>query len=270
MATAPPRERAVTPTLPALALDALVLFAMILARYFLIAGGCFLLIYGSWSGQTPRFGVGETPPSAQRMRRDIRLSVQSAMVFAVGAALLVAAIRMGITRVYPDPAHYGWGYLALSYGAVLVIQDAYFYFTHRLFHHRRLFRRFHAAHHQSRQPTPWTSFAFDTVEAAVQALFLLVIVFLLPLHMVTLMAVLATMSIWAVINHLGLDRLPGSFPHGWLGRWFIGPAHHSLHHEKYDVHFGLYFTFWDRFLGTEDPDYAFRYGPGGSAGGTVA
>jgi sterol desaturase/sphingolipid hydroxylase (fatty acid hydroxylase superfamily) len=40
-----------------------------------------------------------------------------------------------------------------------------------------------------------------------------------------------------------------------LGRWFIGPAHHSVHHRKYTVHYGLYFTFWDKLLGTQDPDY---------------
>jgi sterol desaturase/sphingolipid hydroxylase (fatty acid hydroxylase superfamily) len=63
------------------------------------------------------------------------------------------------------------------------------------------------------------------------------------------------MSVWAVINHLGLERLPLSFPHGWLGRWCIGPAHHALHHRNPCVHYGLFFTFWDRWLGTEHPGY---------------
>jgi sterol desaturase/sphingolipid hydroxylase (fatty acid hydroxylase superfamily) len=64
------------------------------------------------------------------------------------------------------------------------------------------------------------------------------------------------MTVWAVVNHLGLDRLPLRFPHHWLGRWFIGPAHHSLHHRRHGVHFGLYFTFWDQICGSEDPAYA--------------
>jgi Delta7-sterol 5-desaturase len=81
------------------------------------------------------------------------------------------------------------------------------------------------------------------------------IVFVIPLHLVTLIAVLSTMTVWAVLNHLGIDRLPSSFPHHWFGRWFIGPAHHSIHHLKYKLHYGLYFTFWDRLLGTQDPEY---------------
>jgi sterol desaturase/sphingolipid hydroxylase (fatty acid hydroxylase superfamily) len=87
----------------------------------------------------------------------------------------------------------------------------------------------------------------------VQALFLVGVVFAVPLHAVTLVAVLCTMTVWAVVNHLGLDRLPLGFPHHWLGRWFFGPAHHSLHHRRHGVHFGLDFTFWDLVCGTEDP-----------------
>jgi lathosterol oxidase len=138
---------------------------------------------------------------------------------------------------------------------VLLLQDTYFYFTHRLSHHPVLFSWLHRGHHRSCHPTPWTSFAFDLPEAIVQSLFLVGIVFVIPLHFITLIAVLSTMTIWAVLNHLGLDRLPASFPHHWLGKWFIGPAHHSVHHRKYMVHYGLYFTFWDRLLGTQDLNY---------------
>jgi lathosterol oxidase len=106
-----------------------------------------------------------------------------------------------------------------------------------------------------RYPTPWTSFAFDPLEAIGQSLLLVGIVWFMPLHFITLIAVLTTMTIWAVLTHLGLDRLPALFPHHWLGQWVIGPAHHSIHHHKYTVHFGLYFTFWDRLLGTQDADY---------------
>lgn len=244
-------------TLPSVApiLEAVWLFVMILGRYFLVAGAVFWLLERLW---TP-------PPDAARsavhIRRDIRLSVQSAVVFALAAELLFMAARTGLTRLYDDPGQYGWWYPAASYVVALLLQDATFYFSHRLFHHRRLYRWFHASHHQSRQPTPWTSFAFDTPEALVQAGFLFVIVLVLPLHRGTLIAVLATMSVWAVVNHLGLERLPGSFPHGWLGRWFIGPAHHALHHRDPGVHYGLYFTFWDRWFGTEHPGYLRPPGP---------
>jgi lathosterol oxidase len=226
-------------------------FGIILARYFLVAGGFWWLLYAR-SGE-----LGEG------IRRDIRLSVLSAGVFALATASVMTLRGLGLTRLYSLPQEYGWWYLGFSYLAVLLLQDAFFYATHRLFHHRALYRWFHQGHHRSRRPTPWTSFAFDPLEAVVQALFLVVVVVLLPLHLGTLLAVLSTMTVWAMVNHLGLDHLPLRFPHHWLGRWVIGPAHHSVHHRLQHVHYGLYFTFWDRLCGTEHAGYTERIRHGG-------
>jgi Delta7-sterol 5-desaturase len=238
-------------------------FGIILLRYFLVAGGTYLCLYlpcsQSLIDQTAA-PLGQYLPHPWRsIQRDIQLSVLSAGVFALAAALIMSAYSSGITRLYSDSQQYGLWYLGISYGGVLILQDAYFYFTHRLFHQPALFSWLHKGHHRSRYPTPWTSFAFDPLEAIVQALFLAAIVFLIPLHFITLLAVLTTMTVWAVLNHIGIDRLPLSFPHHWLGKWFIGPAHHSIHHLKYTLHYGLYFTFWDNLLGTTDPNYEQKF-----------
>lgn len=235
-------------------------FGIILFRYFLVAGGTYFFFYSPFSQV---FIHPQTPyqsPSWKLIRHDIKLSVISAGVFALAAAFILSGYSWGVTCLYSAPQQYGLWYLGVSYAAVLVLQDTYFYFTHRLFHHPSLFRWVHQGHHRSRYPTPWTSFAFDPSEAIVQSLFLVGIVFLIPLHFITLIAILITMTVWAVVNHLGIDQLPLSFPHGWLGRWFIGPAHHSIHHLKYTVHYGLYFTFWDTFLGTQDSNYVQKMG----------
>ena len=230
-------------------------FGIILLRYFLVAGGTYLVFYSPLSKSFANPNLPHWAPSWRAIQHDIKLSILSAGVFALAAALIMSAYSEGITLLYSHLHQYALWYLGVSYGVVLVLQDAYFYFTHRLFHHPTLFRWLHRGHHRSRYPTPWTSFAFDPLEAVVQSLFLVGIVFVIPLHFITLIAVLVTMTIWAVVNHLGIERLPRSFPHHWLGRWFIGPAHHSIHHLKYTIHYGLYFTFWDHLLGTHDPDY---------------
>ena len=230
-------------------------FGIILLRYFLVAGGTYWFFYSPFSKTFIASHPPSRSPSCHLIRHDIHLSVLSAGVFALVAAFIMSAYDWNLTRLYSNPYQYGLWYLGLSYGVVLVFHDAYFYFTHRLFHHPLLFRWFHQGHHRSRYPTPWTSFAFDPLEAIAQSLFLVGIVFLIPLHFITLIAVLVTMTVWAVVNHLGIDRLPLSFPHNWLGRWFIGPAHHSIHHLKYTVHYGLYFTFWDKLFGTQDINY---------------
>lgn len=189
------------------------------------------------------------------MRRDIQLSVLSAVVFAFCAAIVMIAHDRGITLLYADLHQYGLWYLGVSFAAVLLLQDAYFYLIHRIFHHPRLFKWMHYGHHRSGDPSPWTSFAFDLPEAFIQSIFLIGLVFVIPLHYFTLIAALLTMTVWAVWNHLGITILPSTFPYRWLGKWLIGPAHHAVHHRQYTVHYGLYFTFWDKLLGTQDPQF---------------
>lgn len=224
-----------------------------------MAGGMYLFFYSPVSQAFIVQNQTHRSPSWRLIQHDIKLSIISAGIFALAAAFIMSGYGWGITRLYSHSYQYGLWYLGVSYAAVLLLQDTYFYFTHRLFHHSSLFAWLHQGHHQSRYPTPWTSFAFDPLEAVVQSLFLIGIVFIIPLHFITVIAILITMTVWAVLNHLGLDRLPLSFPHHWLGKWFIGPAHHSIHHLKYTVHYGLYFTFWDKLLDTQDPNYEKKF-----------
>lgn len=231
-------------------------FVIILARYFLFAGLAYWWIYGR--GGTTQAGddppaTRRRPPSMASIRADIHLSVQSAAVFALAMAGVLQLRAHGLTRLYSSPEQYGWWYLGVSFLLVLVLQDGFFYATHRLAHHPAFFAWLHRGHHRSGHPTPWTSFAFDLPEAALQALFLVLVVVILPLHLFTLLAVLTTMTIWAIVTHLGLSQLPGGDLPAWFGRWLIGPAHHGIHHRHSNRHFGLYFTFWDWLLATDDP-----------------
>jgi sterol desaturase/sphingolipid hydroxylase (fatty acid hydroxylase superfamily) len=231
-----------------------VLSGAILGRYFLVAGGAHLVFY-AWLGKS---AVMRGKPSEQRLlwrsiHRDVKLSILSTVIFALCAAFILSAYDLGFTRLYGDPQDHGLWYLGFSFVAVLILQDTYFYFTHRLFHHPAIFKQLHQGHHRSTHPTPWTSFAFDPPEALIQAFFLVVIVLIMPLHFAVLAAVLTTMTLWSVLNHLGFERSSSSAIGAWLGRGLIGPKHHLIHHRQYKVHYGLYFTFWDKLLGTQDP-----------------
>jgi len=219
-----------------------------------------LLFYSLLKRFFARKGLRRKQPSWPLIRKDIELSVLSAVIFALCAAVIIAAYGFGITLLYTDPHEYGWWYLGMSFVAVLFLQDTYFYFIHWVCHRPFLFKWMHHGHHRSGEPTPWTSFAFDPPEALLQGLFFVGIVFILPLHFVSLIAALITMTIWAVWNHLGFELFPPSFPRHWLGKWLIGPTHHSIHHRKHTVHYGLYFTLWDKLLGTHDLTYETDFG----------
>jgi sterol desaturase/sphingolipid hydroxylase (fatty acid hydroxylase superfamily) len=230
-------------------------FGIIFARYFLIAGGAYLLFYSILGKFLAKRSLRLNPPLSRLIWKDVELSILSAVVFALCAAFIISEYDLGVTLLYTDPRKYGLWYLGVSFVAILILQDTYFYFIHRMFHHRLLFRWMHFGHHISGEPTPWSSFAFDLPEAIVQSFFFVSVVFIVPLHFITLIAVLMTMTIWSVLTHLGFELFPSSFKSHWFGRWFIGSAHHSIHHRKYTVHYGLYFTLWDKLLGTQDPNY---------------
>lgn len=236
----------------------LVFLAFILGRYFLIAGGAFWLFYPD----SRLASLNQTISRSLRwrfIRHDIGLSISAAVLFALIAALLMNAYEAGHTRLYSQIDQYGWWYLGFSFALTLVLQDTYFYFTHRLIHHPRLFKRIHWGHHHSRIPTPWTSFAFGPSETLIHGLFFVGLVFTVPLHFATLMTVFITMTLWAIATHLGFELISPQSPLRWLCRGLIGPAHHGIHHRQYQTHFGLYFTFWDRLCGTADPTYTRRH-----------
>ncbi|WP_219907673.1 sterol desaturase family protein [Aphanothece hegewaldii] len=233
----------------------LAFFGIIIVRYFLIAGGSYWFFYSNLGKPFIKRNLRSFPPRWKSIKQDAELALFSAVFFALCAAFIISAYDSGLTRLYSVLDQYGLWYLGFSFVVVLILQDGYFYLLHRGFHHPRLFKWLHHGHHRSGDPTPWTSFAFDLPEAILQGLFFVGIVFLMPLHFITLIALLMTMTVWAVVTHLGFDPFPPSFFRHWFGKCLIGPTHHSIHHRKYRVHYGLYFTFWDKLLGTHDPNY---------------
>ncbi len=224
-------------------------FGIILVRYFLVAGGTYWLFYSSNHKSLVKGSVNLKSPSRKLIKQDITLSIITTAALAICAAMVMTVYDSGATRIYGSVDEYGVWYLIASFLGVILLQDTCFYFFHRGFHHPRLFNWLHRGHHYSKHPTPWTSFALDFPEALIQGLFLVAVVFIIPLHFGVLTLLLITMTIWALVNHLGFELFP-QFPQHWLGKWLISSDHHSFHHRHYAQHYGLYFTFWDRLLGT--------------------
>lgn len=223
-------------------------FGIILIRYFLVAGGTYWLFY-SGNHKLIKQPHNIKSPSRKAIERDIALSVITTLASSICAALVMCIYDSGATRLYSSIGDRGIIYLAASFLGVIFLQDAAYYFFHRGFHHPLVYDWLHRGHHRSKNPTPWTSFALDFPEALIQGLFMVAVVFIIPLHIYVLCLLLITMTVWALVTHLGFELFP-SFPHHWLGKWFISSDHHSLHHRQYTRHYGLYFTFWDRLLGT--------------------
>ena len=120
-------------------------------------------------------------------------------------------------------------------------------------HQPVIFKIVHKVHHDSNITSPWTAFSFHPLEGLLQAIFLPLILLVLPMHVYVLLIQLTIMTFSSVINHLDIEIYPKYFHKHFLGRWLIGATHHSLHHKQFKYNYGLYFTFWDKWKRTESP-----------------
>ncbi len=227
-------------------------------RYLVGAAGVFLLITflaGPLAGRKIR---PDSPKRAQ-MVREFWASLRTSAIFAVGGIISVMGSDAGIMKVYDDPALYGWGYFWLSLGLLIVLHDAWFYWTHRLIHDPRLFRRLHRLHHKSYNPSPWTAYSFDIGEAAINAAFMPLTILFLPVADLGVFIFLAHMIIRNAIGHSGYELTPAWRNGRPVFDWLTTVTHHDLHHAQAGWNYGLYFTFWDRLMKTEHPLYREKF-----------
>jgi sterol desaturase/sphingolipid hydroxylase (fatty acid hydroxylase superfamily) len=226
-------------------------------RYLVFAGLAFATWYGG--REEKRGKLQGSMPGLRQLAREISYSVVAVVVFGLVNGVIFGYGIAPHTGLYFDIAQHGWAYFWLSIPVMILVHDAYFYWTHRLMHHRALFRAFHAVHHLSTNPTPWTAYAFHPLESAVQALGVVLIIFIMPAHPLALLIFQTISTAINVYGHLGYELYPRNWPRHWLGRWINTSVAHNFHHKTARHNFGFYFLFWDRWMGTLDPAYEARY-----------
>lgn len=226
---------------------------IIIARYFAIVWPIHHMLWKRDPNTVKARRLSKREPTAATIRNEIKLSTISAFIYALPAAIVIEMWKAGGTALYTGPIENGTGWIYIAFSALLYlfVQDTWFYWTHRLMHHKKLFAATHAGHHRSVQPTPWASFSFDPIEAISSAWLLPVMALFVPLHLGAALALLMIMTINAVFNHAGWEVYPDKWVKGWFGKIIITASHHNLHHTKFTGNYGLYFRFWDYICGTD-------------------
>lgn len=194
-------------------------------------------------------------PSRNAFHREILYSLSTILIFTAIGVATQDLHRAGALRLYDDVSTYGWAYWVASIGAAILIHDAYFYWTHRAMHHPKLFARFHRVHHLSTSPSPWASYSFAPLEAVVEGMVVPLTLLVMPMHQLAVFVFLVYMIAINVLSHLGIELFPRSFTRSRWTRWLVTSTHHNLHHRDFHGNYGLYFTWWDRLLGTQHAQY---------------
>ena len=225
------------------------------ARYVVLVG----LAEWAFGGRGPlgrrfagrRVRLTERARAADQTRRELRYALATSLVFGVSTAALAWLWQAGALRVYTDVREYSLWWLPASLVAAMLLHETYYYWLHRWMHRPSVYPWLHRGHHDSIVTSGWTSFAFDPGEAVLQAAILPAILAVVPMHVAVLVAWLLLMTLSALVNHLGVELWPLPLERTWWGRNVIGATHHGLHHTAFVKNYGLYFTFWDRWMGTE-------------------
>jgi sterol desaturase/sphingolipid hydroxylase (fatty acid hydroxylase superfamily) len=189
----------------------------------------------------------------RQVHREVFNSTRAVLLYngvQLAARIFVLAFGYVFLINRPIPAWEFW----LSLPLVIVVHDAYFYWTHRLMHLPWLFRWFHWEHHRSQAPTVFTAYSFSIPEAIVQGLFGVFYVAFFPANFVTLIFFETVEIAHTVAIHSGFEFGPKRWVAGRFG-WLCGATHHDMHHRTGSLGYGLYFRFWDRLMKTEHPDF---------------
>ena len=212
----------------------------------------YLVTSGAFAWATRRVRPGRYDGLGAQIRMEIGWSLASAAIYGIPAGVVAWGWQdRGWTRIYADAGAYPLWWMPVSLLLYLFLHDTWFYWTHRWMHRPRVFRAAHAVHHASRPPTAWAAMSFHPIEAITGAVVIPALVFVIPIHIGVLGAVLAIMTLMGVTNHMGWEIFPRRFVNSRFGDWLITASHHQRHHEQYLCNYGLYFRFWDRLCGTD-------------------
>jgi lathosterol oxidase len=241
---------------PSIAAVAAGILASDLLRYLLGAGVVWLAVHFLFARRLADRRILDGTPKPGQARREFARSMSTVLIFAANGLVLYLLAESGRVRIHDDvQGHGGWSWWWASLALIVLAHDAYFYWTHRLLHHRRWFRAVHARHHASVHPTPWAAYSFHPVEAAIQAAFLPLYVAAVPTHSGVIAVFLLHMILRNAIGHCSHELFPWRWMRKPVLAWITPVSHHHFHHARNRGNYGLYFTWWDRWCGTEDPDY---------------
>ena len=232
------------------------LFAIVFVRYLVFSGGYDWLFTRRLRA---RMGDRVFPrsTSATKLRRlEIIRSAGVSLIFAAFGIGLLWLWNKGYTQLYGElRTGWEWGWLIAGPLLFVLAQETYYYWAHRWMHRPGVYERVHKWHHESIETTAWTAFSFHPIEGIIQAAFIPLAAVLIPMHQFAFLLLLALMTLSATINHAGVEVFPKNWARSRVLSGLVGATHHDVHHKRARYHFGLYFTFWDRWMGTELEGY---------------
>jgi sterol desaturase/sphingolipid hydroxylase (fatty acid hydroxylase superfamily) len=126
-----------------------------------------------------------------------------------------------------------------------MFHEAHFFLIHRMIHWAPLYRHVHSIHHNSVNPSPWSSLSMHPVEHLLYFSSVLLHV-IIPSNPVLAIYQLHIAGLGAVVGHIGFDRIELGKDTGFATHAYT----HYLHHKYFEVNYGDGLVPFDKLLGT--------------------
>ena len=233
----------------------LINFLLLSIRYVVFAGVAYSIF---WIWKRDKWQYKRTQieyPDRSKILYEFKYSMITMTIFALVGVGIFTAKKNGFTFLYNDISERGIFYFIFSIFAAIFIHDTFFYWSHRIMHHKLIYKYVHKVHHNSTNPSPWAAFSFHPSESIIEAMIVPILVLIMPIHPLAILAFLLYMTFMNVLGHLGFEMYPNGFTTHWFGKWHNTATHHNMHHRFFNCNYGLYFNYWDRLMGTNHPNY---------------
>lgn len=221
-------------------------------------GSAFILykLFYVWNKEGfKKYKNQKTFPTSTTLKKELHYTVKSIVV------LILIGLLMDYL-LYTKPFLLFHQFLAnnvlsfiISFIILILWQDTYFYWLHRMLHLNWFYNKVHYHHHKFLNPTPITTLAAHPLEIFLQLVHLPLIISILPISSLALTVFVSIMILSSTFGHLGYEMRPHSVLKRPIVKHLITTTHHNQHHQDDRFNFGFYLDFWDTVMRTKSPKY---------------
>jgi len=182
--------------------------------------------------------------SSERYKEEVFWGCFNAMwgTFLAGF-MSVAHIHGHYTKMYFDGLEYGIVWYLLSFPLLFLWIEWFAYWSHRFWHLKFVYGKFHKWHHRYQPPTAFSAVAFHPIEFAIYVMGGQVIYFFIPIHSTVSLIVGVYTAYYLIVDHSGIKSTPPWF-------WQPSTKFHDDHHKYFHCNFGQHFVWFDRMFNT--------------------
>ena len=198
-------------------------------------------------------------PSKKVLNAEQKRSYRTMVIFFFQGLFLFWLYKAGYTQIFTKWDEYSIIYFVFNFLMIQLLNDAYFYWTHRWMHQVSWLKKYHMTHHKSHAPSPYSALSFHPVEAFIHGFFWILVSVIIPTHPVWLLVFFSFMyyiNMWGHTNYEFWHKDLLTHP---VLKHLNTPTHHILHHKYHDKNYGIYYNFWDRICETNHEVYPEHY-----------